>query len=187
MPWASVTWKENGQTVFLQLPIDLLVLADPDAGFIGVLQRVQVKRTAVIGIVCEPRCMAVVETLDYVIAATHLDHKSSVARFQQAEYISKWFAQRYSDTTKPVFLCGDMNDFPESDTIRRLLEDWTIVSAIEPTYPSTNTKKCIDYIFCLRNSADVETVSSNVVSACADFRMDLLSDHLPVVVEVICK
>ena len=135
----------------------------------------------------EKRSMAVVETLDYVVAATHLDHKSSDARLKQSEYISEWFVERYSDSAKPVFLCGDMNAPLESASIGRLLEDWTLVSPSEATYPSEKAKTCIDYIFCLDNSADIEVVASNVISKFDGFEMGHLSDHLPVVVEVICK
>ena len=135
----------------------------------------------------EQRSMDVIETLDYVVASTHLDHKSSDARLKQVEYISEWFAQRYSDSRKPVFLCGDMNDIPESETIQHLIEDWTLMSVIESTYPSANAQKCIDYIFSLSNSVDVEVVSSNVICDLKGFDIELLSDHLPVIVEVICK
>ena len=132
----------------------------------------------------EKRSMAVVETLDYVLAATHLDHKGMRARVDQAEFISSWFRERYADAAKPVFLCGDMNDGPESETVMKLLEDWTLISASAPTYPSEKAKECIDYIFCLNDSVDIDVVDSKVISAFDGFGMHLLSDHLPVIAQV---
>ena len=132
----------------------------------------------------EQRSMAVVETLDYVLASTHLDHKGTRARVEQAEFINEWFTEKYAGAAKPVFLCGDMNDGPESSAVLKLLEDWTLVSVAAPTYPSESAKECIDYIFCLKDSVDVDVVDSKVISAFEGFGMHLLSDHLPVIAQV---
>ena len=135
----------------------------------------------------EQRSMAVVETLDYVLASTHLDHKGTRARVEQAEFISSWFKERYADDARPVFLCGDMNDGPESAAVLKLLEDWMLLSAESPTYPSENPKECIDYIFCLKNTVEVDSIYSKVISALDGFGIHFLSDHLPVIAQVSYK
>ncbi len=132
----------------------------------------------------EPRSMAVVETLDYVMASVHLDHKGDKARAEQAEFISGWFAQRYAGFSKPVFLCGDMNCEPSGDAVEVLSKDWECLSGSAGTYPSDAPVQCIDYIFRLKSSKNVELIESDVVSALNGQKTAGFSDHLPVFVRV---
>lgn len=135
----------------------------------------------------EPRSMAVVETLDYVLASVHLDHKGTFARTDQAVFINKWFTDRYGDVNKPVFLCGDMNCEPDGPAIQELLKSWDMLSSAEPTYPSEAPEQCLDYVFHLKSSSEVESVVSSAVSCSEGYGTDRISDHLPVIVRVSIK
>ncbi|MBO4566675.1 MAG: alpha-N-acetylglucosaminidase C-terminal domain-containing protein [Bacteroidales bacterium] len=127
----------------------------------------------------EPRSCAVVETERFVLGATHLDHKGFEARPAQARALNDWFTEHYSGSSKPVFLCGDFNSLPDSETLSVLSDSWDLISGTSPTYPSDSPDRCIDYIFTLRSAAPVYTVSSYVDSTCS-----AASDHLPVTVSV---
>lgn len=129
----------------------------------------------------EQRSVAIVETADYVIAATHLDHRSAQAQLEQARIINEWFTSAYSRSKKPVFLCGDMNALPDSDTIKKLEECWTRISSTEFTHSTKNPVKCIDYIFFLTAAKSVTVRKAMVLNG---EHMVQVSDHFPTMVEV---
>lgn len=133
----------------------------------------------------EQRALAVVELEPFVFASTHLDHKSKAAQLEQAKTIDAWVASNYGATDKPVFLCGDFNALPESETITFMKGDWTILSPLEPTYSAVNPTKCIDYIMVYKNAAD--KVKKTGAAVCKTFQsgdVTVASDHLPVYVDV---
>lgn len=140
-----------------------------------------------LGVGAEPRVCVVVETKRYVFASTHLDHVSNEARTEQARQISETLKAKYSRSGKHVFLCGDLNSEPGDSPIKVLTEDWTILSKLEPTFPSDKPEVCIDYIMLLNNGAKVKVLKSEV---CTEFRngdVAHASDHLPLFVEVRLK
>ncbi|MBQ8811890.1 MAG: endonuclease/exonuclease/phosphatase family protein [Bacteroidales bacterium] len=150
----------------------------------------------------EPRALVVVEYDDMVVAGTHLEHTKASAREIQVNVISDTLKSLYGESGKPVFLCGDMNASPGSETLRLLGKDWTVLSAQKTTYPRKSELEnlevmpetadetpgsCIDYILILNNGAGYELVASDV---CVNFRSGsafTASDHLPVYVDVILK
>ncbi len=132
----------------------------------------------------EQRSVAVVETPGCIFASVHLDHRGKVAALNQAKIINSWFTERYSGSSKPVFLLGDMNSLPQSDVIAELGKCWEKLSPDAPTHPSGTPVKCIDYIFALRNAAPVEVISSQVVNSAAGTDIASLSDHCPVVCRI---
>lgn len=140
-----------------------------------------------LGVGAEPRVCVVVETKRYVFASTHLDHVSDAARTDQARQISETLKAKYSDSRKPVFLCGDLNSYPDSNPIKVLLEDWTILSKLEPTFPSDKPTGCIDYIMILNNGAKVKVLKSEVCTEFKNGDVTHASDHLPLFVEVRLK
>ncbi len=76
---------------------------------------------------------------------THLDHLSnSPDRIAQTDKINQ-----FSGKNKyPTILSGDLNDTPESKAIKNLKKIWTdAADETKPTYPSSNPKIKIDYIF----------------------------------------
>lgn len=132
----------------------------------------------------EPRSVAVVETLDYVIGSTHLDYKGKAANVEQADSISRWFVERYADDFRPVFLCGDLNCEPSGPAVSRLKEDWDMISCTDPTYPSEAPRQCIDYIFRLKSAGEAKPVESKVADAVNGLETSGISDHLPVLTRV---
>lgn len=140
-----------------------------------------------LGVGAEPRVCVVVETKRYVFASTHLDHVSDAARTDQARQISETLKAKYSNSRKPVFLCGDLNSYPDSNPIKVLLKDWTILSRLEPTFPSDKPTGCIDYIMILNNGAKVKVLKSEVCTEFKNGDVTHASDHLPLFVEVRLK
>ncbi|MCM1178604.1 MAG: endonuclease/exonuclease/phosphatase family protein, partial [Bacteroides sp.] len=128
----------------------------------------------------EQRSVAVAETRECVFASVHLDHIGEKARIEQAEYINSWFRKEYSGYRKPVILCGDMNDTPESRTIQIFMQEWEMLSEAAYTFPSNDPSMCIDYIFALKSarrikSSRLQELPQETASA---------SDHLPVCVSI---
>lgn len=135
----------------------------------------------------EPRALSVIETPCFVLASTHLDYKSADAQLAQAKYLSAWLKENFSDSGKPVFLCGDMNATPESATISELRKDWTIISGLGVSFPSEGPNVCIDYIMALNNGEKYKVKSTGVCTAAQSADVSKASDHLPVYVDVIVR
>jgi len=84
------------------------------------------------------------DTISFI--GTHLDHlDSETNRIMQAKQINKMF----SSNPYPTILAGDLNAEPGSETINILEELWTgsyLKDNPQPTFPSDNPSKKIDYI-----------------------------------------
>lgn len=132
----------------------------------------------------EPRSVAVIETLDYVYGACHLQHNSDSSRCAQAKVVNEWFTTKYSGYDKPVFFGGDMNARPDSEPIRILTEAWDVISSMEPSVPVKEPDHCIDYVFHLKGTAPVEVLGSHTMSQFENGDATVASDHLPVYVDV---
>ena len=136
----------------------------------------------------EQRALAVAVFEDFVFCSTHLDHRSAKAQIEQAKLISTWVSTSYGSSDKPVFLCGDFNAEPDSETIKLLKQDWTILSPLEFTYSAKNPKKCIDYIMLYNNAAHaagrVKVTDAGIVSQFNSGDVTVASDHLPVFLKV---
>ena len=135
----------------------------------------------------EPRALSVIETEEFVVAATHLDHMSDSAQLVQAATITSWMKERYGDSSKPVVLMGDFNATPDSETLALMREDWNIVSPEEFSFPSRGADICIDYIMLLCNGAEYEVLDSHVVTALESGSVADASDHLPVYARITLK
>lgn len=85
------------------------------------------------------------DTIAFV--GTHLDYlKDEKDRIAQAEKINEMFASN----KYPTILAGDLNAEPGSATIKLLEEKWGASydkNNFEPTFPSNNPSKKIDYVF----------------------------------------
>ena len=128
----------------------------------------------------EPRSVAVVETDRCVFASVHLDYVGENSQRDQVAALNEWFKAVYAGAKKPVFLCGDFNARPDSETIRLMREDWTQLSGTDYTYSTTNPAECIDYVFAYKDASPVKVISSEVLTA----GTETLSDHFPVKVVV---
>lgn len=79
------------------------------------------------------------------LVGTHLDHlRDEGDRLKQAQAIIDAFATN----EVPTILAGDLNAVPESGTLKMLREHWAQTSTMEaePTSPSSNPKRKIDYV-----------------------------------------
>ncbi len=132
----------------------------------------------------EPRACSVVETKYYVIASTHLDHRAESSVLDQAQTINDVLAKKYAKSRKPVFLCGDMNSRPESETLKVLKKEWDVLSVEKFTIPPKEPRACIDFILALRNKAKFKLIGSDVPTVFKNGDVTIASDHLPVYVDV---
>ena len=121
----------------------------------------------------EPRGMLVVELKKYYIISTHLSLKE--AQRVESVAIIKDVVSKLKN--KPVFIAGDMNARPNSAPIVAFKEFTTLLSDDSKyTFPSTNPRICIDYIFGVNGSFKV--LGRKI------FYESLASDHLPLYVDV---
>lgn len=120
----------------------------------------------------EPRGLLVVEFKKYYLLCTHLslneqDRVTSVGIIRNI----------VSKLKKPVFIAGDMNALPTSKPITIFKEYATLLSDDSQfTFPSTNPRICIDYIFGSNGSFSV--LKNHI------FNDTLASDHHPLYVDV---
>lgn len=133
----------------------------------------------------EPRVLVVSEFETFVLATAHLDHVSARQRRAQAATINRIMRNEYGNSPKPVFLGGDMNARPDSETLRILRSAWDVLTPEEPTCPSRNPRMCIDYIMQLRNGVPCEAVTARVLRRFRSGKVRNASDHLPVMLDVI--
>ena len=110
---------------------------------------------------------------------------SSIAAVSQVELITKTMKERYGDSGKPVFLGGDMNATPSSETGKLLQKDWEILTITGfGTFPSDNPSKCIDYIMQLKGTPKCEVVGSQILRWFKSGDVTKASDHLPVMLDI---
>ena len=133
----------------------------------------------------EERALAVMEFDNFIFAATHLDF--GAAQLTQVTTINSFFDSVYGDTDKPIFLCGDFNSTPGSDTIKEVLKTWTMISVEDKTASAISPTKCIDFIFMRKNGANVKIVKSMVCKKFSSGDVTIASDHLPVFTDIILQ
>ena len=128
----------------------------------------------------EPRALCVAECEDIVFATTHLDHKGPTSQLLQAKKVSSTLLSKYRGKGKTVILCGDMNAFPSSETIRSFENDWIILSdTLQYTYPAKKPNRCIDYVMLMKDSAPFSILKSETRSSFCSGDVKIASDHLP--------
>ena len=159
------------------------IVMSPDYKLIG-KNKIQLPRESTSH---EIRSCAVAKNEKFVFMATHLEFKSNSARVAGAKAITDWAVNNYGKSDVPVFLCGDMNCEPNDEPITELKKNWTMLSVTKNTYPAINSKKCIDFIFVLKNNANYELVASDVPTNFKYGDVKVASDHLPVYVDVKLK
>lgn len=134
----------------------------------------------------EKRCCLIVETKKCIFASVHLDYKSEAAALEGIRLVTDFVSSRYSDSSLPVFLCGDFNVEPDSEVIRLAKESWTLVSDVSlftfPCKPGKPAVKTIDYVFLFNNAFVPGTPSSRVLYDEPDCLQTRASDHYPVLV-----
>jgi endonuclease/exonuclease/phosphatase family metal-dependent hydrolase len=126
----------------------------------------------------EKRSLLIVEFEDYIFCCTHFSLNAE-DRLKSAEIINDLF----QETSKHVFLAGDLNSLPDSDPVKNLEKKWLMLNnSVNYTIPSDYPRRCIDYIFALKNTNHSYKIEKTMVE-----KEPLASDHLPVWVLVNIK
>lgn len=133
----------------------------------------------------EPRVLLLCEFKDFWFGTTHLSLQST-NRVKSVEIIRKAIGERSSN--KPVFLTGDWNASPESDTLVGFRKFMTVLSkeksrtfhGFKPYKPGS--ERCIDYIAISSPSELRYEVSDSYV-----IEDTVTSDHFPVVTALMHK
>lgn len=133
----------------------------------------------------EPRVLVVVELPNFVIATTHLDYSSSETQIQQMRMITQFMYRYYGASEKPVFLGGDLNAPPDSETLSELKQAWLVLSGTDiGTYPSDCPTTCIDYFLQLDNGVTCDVVATRVLDHFMSGDVRKASDHLPIMLDI---
>ncbi len=135
----------------------------------------------------EDRSCVVVEFSDFVMAGTHLDVGTEDDRVRGVQTITEELMEKYGDGSKPVFVCGDMNAEPSSETIKEFKKNWVQLTPTKNTHSSQKPVKCIDYIFALKNVGSYAVTSSDVPTSFKSGSVKQTSDHLPIYIDVTIK
>lgn len=151
----------------------------------------------------ETRALSVVEYEDMVVASTHLDHRNDSSQLAQAMIVTDTLKAVYGESAKPVFLCGDFNAYPQSQTITYCREHWDVLTDVTrttfPKWKDVNAMEtrpqtlaetpgnCIDYIMLLKNGVEYEVTATDTCIPFESGDVFSSSDHLPVYVDVIIK
>lgn len=121
----------------------------------------------------EPRGLLVVEFENFYYLCTHLS-LSKPHRLESVEIIR----DVVSKLNKPVFLAGDFNAKPHSETITELRQFMTMLSNDKHfTFPSDEPRSCIDYImgyncpFKAKRRRVIYTPASDHCPICVDVKM----------------
>lgn len=121
----------------------------------------------------EKRAFLLAEFRDYVFGCTHFsltaeDQVTSVALIRE----------QAAKTGKPLFLAGDLNATPESETIQALTKDFQLLNnPKQRTCPSPEPTETIDYVTALKEKEPWFAVTSAQV-----LDEPVASDHRPVFV-----
>lgn len=132
----------------------------------------------------EPRVLLLCEFAGFWFGTAHLDLRANITnQLKSVEIILGVVAEK--SRTKPVFLTGDWNNEPDSETLKRMREFMTILSDESArTYTGfrvkpTDDEICIDYIAVDSTHAGKVSVKASRVK-----QDDFTSDHNPVFVTV---
>lgn len=140
----------------------------------------------------EKRILIIAEFEKFVFIATHLDTDNAKRKESARSIVNE--ADKFA-CIKPVFLAGDLNDSPvwkdEVSAFPILKEKFVIKSATEGTLPAQPNQN-IDYILYDANGTDfINFEESHVVKSFlfgeSLERLDTVSDHYPVILDINLK
>lgn len=131
----------------------------------------------------EPRAVAVVEYKDFVLCSTHLD-LTLESQLGQIETLNHYVDSVYADSSKPVFIGGDFNAFPDSEPIALMKKSWTLLTPETNSFPSHAPDRCIDFIFARPNGKTLKVEAAEIPVTLNTVDLATASDHLPVVLKV---
>ena len=126
----------------------------------------------------EKRSLLIVDLKNLTICCSHFSLNSE-DRLESARIINDLF----TNAAKPVILAGDLNATPESEVIGKLEDKWIMLNdPTAPTIPADNPRRCIDYIFVLKNPKENLALTETKV-----VQESVASDHLPLWVRLKIK
>ena len=128
----------------------------------------------------ERRQLLIVEFGHYVLGCTHLS-LTKEDRMLSIDIIRSEAAK----LNKPFFLTGDFNANPESEFIKELQKDFSLLNNVKnATFPADEPKECIDYIAYYNGGR--KTVEERPFIVLSDRVVDekIASDHRPVVATI---
>lgn len=126
----------------------------------------------------EERVLLVVEFDGFVFACTHLSLTEADRDASLPVILAE--AEKYG---KPFFIAGDFNAEPQSRFMRRFMEKFTVLSAIDgKTCPADRPEEMIDYIAVAGSPGTaVKPAGSRIVPE------TVASDHRPVTADIILR
>lgn len=126
----------------------------------------------------EERVLLVAEFEKFCFCCTHLS-LTEKDRIASVDIIRRETA----GADKPVFIAGDWNDTPDSEFLRLMGENFTLLGDVSaPTFPSDNPDRTIDFIAVSNgDAARCKVVDSYVPHS------TLASDHRPVVCGILMR
>lgn len=152
----------------------------------AVLSRYPIDQAWTVNLSCEPgqepRAVAAIRVRprgddgpEVIFAGTHLCHQSADTRLRQAREINAAFPKVH----QRVILAGDLNFTMDAEAYNELARRWTDTALLfgspQPTIPSDNPRKRIDYVF-TRPAGAWTIVEVRVLDE------PVVSDHCPVLV-----
>lgn len=127
----------------------------------------------------EQRALQIVEFANAIVANTHLaSHGDESTRAQQAEFILE--KTESLATSKPIWLCGDLNAREQSEVVGKLKSKFTVVSPTSGTTAVETSNLVIDYI--LLDTSHAQN-AKKVFDSMIVYGAEDASDHYPVKVD----
>ena len=147
-----------------------------------ILDSIQLLLPMATGIAGEARAVAIIKVRikkkEILFASTHLDIVKE-HRVLQASAIVNYFTK----SKTPVILSGDLNDLPESETLKIFSNDFhTTCNQLScgKTFPQVNPTRTIDYIM-YKPESHFKTLNHEVIPD------EYASDHRPVIAVIELK
>lgn len=134
----------------------------------------------------EPRAVALAEYEDFVLCSTHLD-LTLESQIGQIEAINHYVDSVYAGCNKPIFIGGDFNALPESESIKLMQQTWQLLTPLTFSFPAPAPSRCIDYVFVRPNGREVSVEAASIPVTLQNVDLSTASDHLPVVLTVTIK
>lgn len=126
----------------------------------------------------EARALLLLEFEDCIYGCTHLSltEEDRMLSLEVMQNIAR-------EANKPLVLAGDLNARPDSEFIKSLKANFTILSAIDQfTFPADKPNQTIDYIFSANTSDHVvRSIAGSVVEE------PMASDHRPLWIDLIIQ
>lgn len=126
----------------------------------------------------EARTALVVELSKYVVVNTHLSLDEAEAH-QSVAIINAAIESHQ----KPVFLMGDLNVVPDSETIKELKKNWQVLNSTrQATFPANQPDSLLDYVLGYKTNGQTYGIHRATV-----VNEPVASDHRPVFVDIRLK